>query len=73
MQVVPADTAPSALVGKILRVLAAYDASAVETTWQRTLPAAQRPEPNLAGPINGAPSMAATAVFARHLSARARV
>jgi len=71
VQTFPADVAPSALADKVLQVLAeAYGADAadlqVESTWVKTEPCPPRngPTQNLAGIVNDAASMAATAVHA---------
>ena len=71
VQVFPADTASSLLADKIVRVLReAYDADVadleVQSTWIRSEPCPPRngPSQNLAGIVNDAPSMAATAVHA---------
>jgi hypothetical protein len=70
-QIFPSDAAPGVIADQILQVLgAAYDANlsdlSVETTWVRTEPCPPRngPTQNLAGIINDARSMAATAIHA---------
>ncbi len=71
VQIFPADIAASVLANRILQVLAeAYDADVaslqVESTWVTSEPCPPRngPTQNLAGMVNDAPSMAATAVHA---------
>jgi hypothetical protein len=71
VQVFPADAASSLVADKIVRVLReAYDADVadleVQSTWIRSEPCPPRngPSQNLAGIVNDAPSMAATAVHA---------
>jgi len=71
VQVFSADAASSLVADKIVRVLReAYDADAadldVQSTWIRSEPCPPRngPSQNLAGIVNDAPSMAATAVHA---------
>jgi hypothetical protein len=71
VQTFPADVAASVLADSILQVLAeAYDADVaglqVESTWVTSEPCPPRngPTQNLAGMVNNAPSMAATAVHA---------
>ena len=71
VQTFPADIAASVLANRILQVLAeAYDAEVaslqVESTWVTSEPCPPRngPTQNLAGMVNDAPSMAATAVHA---------
>ncbi len=71
VQTFPADIAASVLADRILQVLAeAYDANVaglqVESIWVTSEPCPPRngPSQNLAGMVNNAPSMAATAVHA---------
>lgn len=71
VQTFPADTTASLIADKILQVLAAaYDADVanleVESTWvaSERCPPRNGPTQNLAGIVNNAPSMAATAIHA---------
>ena len=80
VQTFPADVAPSVLADRILQVLAeVYDADVtalqVQSAWITSEPCPPRngPTQNLAGMVNNAPSMAATAIHACSYKAKAEL